>query len=118
MFASWTKFRPTRETGQGVTRVKVVRNAHLTALSQVSPWEGLVRTSITIPANQRALILVRFTAESLCGQANEPATCLVRINVGGVQAEPAAAESYVFDTSGDGREGHSIEASWDQEPTV
>ncbi len=52
----------------------------------------------TVPTGQTALILARFSAESVCYGGQQGHWCSVRILVGGVPAEPADGLDFAFDS--------------------
>jgi hypothetical protein len=100
-------------TGKSVSLVKVVRagtaiNGSPTTFENIP---GSVTTNISVPSGTKAFILVRFTAESACdGGVSGNDWCSVRILVDGVEAKPASAENYAFDSTNDGGDGDS---SWE-----
>jgi hypothetical protein len=109
----------TSVSGSSVTGVKVVRDTAGTSIGSTT-FEDLpeASTTVKIPAGTRALILARFSAESLClGPSGSPEVCSVRILIGGQEAEPASGSDFAFDSSNGGAdgpyswEGHSMDRS-------
>ncbi|MEW6060216.1 MAG: hypothetical protein AB1551_08800 [Actinomycetota bacterium] len=109
----------TTVAGKSVAAVRVVRDASVSGLGSTS-FEDLpgASTTITVPAKTKALILVRFSAESLClGPVDSQAVCSVRVLVGNAEADPASGSDFAFDSSNAGREGafswesHSMDRS-------
>jgi len=106
---------PVVVSGDGVTGVKVVRNDEpVTTKSTSCSAVQASRTTIQVPDGTNALILARFTGESVCygGAANN--WCTARIMVGGNQAQPSG-DDVAFDSTDNGAESrhswesHSIE---------
>ena len=106
---------PVVVSGDGVTGVKVVRNDEpVTTKSTSYSAVQASRTTIQVPDGTNALILARFTGESVCygGAANN--WCTARIMVGGNQAQPSG-DDVAFDSTDNGAESrhswesHSIE---------
>ncbi len=109
----------TTVSGSSVTGVKVVRDTAATSVGSTS-FEDLpeASTTVRVPQGTRALILARFSAESLClGPSGSPEVCSVRILIGGQEAEPASGSDFAFDSSNGGAdgpyswEGHSMDRS-------
>jgi hypothetical protein len=108
-------------TGKTVTLVKIIRAG--TAISG-SPTvfadiPGSVTTNVSVPSGTKAILDIRFTAESACDGGSGADWCSVRILVDGDEAKPASAENYAFDSTNDGAEtgasweGHALERSTD-----
>jgi hypothetical protein len=107
-------------SGKSVTAVRVVRDtsASGTGSTTFRDIPGAT-TTITVPANARALILVSFSAETECIAPGESRTiCSVRILVGGQEADPASGADFAFDIAepvGEGGafawESHSMDRS-------
>jgi hypothetical protein len=55
-------------------------------------------TAFTVPADQKALVLVRFAAEASCSGGNRQDWCSVRVLVDGHEALPNSGVDYAFDT--------------------
>jgi hypothetical protein len=74
-------------------------------------WHGIngARTEIRIPNGERALILVRFTAETVCYFAG-PDFCSVRVMVDGKQAKPASGRDFHIDSNYGGETEESEKA--------
>ena len=91
---------PTSDQGGPVTGVKVVRGTELEETSSQTfvNFPGGV-TTITVPSGQRALLLMRFTAESSCLSGKAVGWCSVRILVDGVPADPAQGLEFKFDST-------------------
>jgi hypothetical protein len=107
-------------TGHSVTLVKVLSDASSQDIGGTT-WQDLpgAATSVTVPANSSAVVLARFTSATTCGgQTGQP--CLVRILVGGQEADPALGDRSYIDyvhgppqaVQGDNvPEAHSVERS-------
>ncbi len=97
--------------GDAVAKVRTVRSdtgvtrTGGTAFVEVPTAE----TTIVVPRGTRALLLIRFSAESNC--TGGTGWCTLRIMVDKVQATPAAGNSFAFDwaSEGDEYEAHSME---------
>jgi len=89
----------TTVSGTSITAVKVVRETASNETTSTS-YVNLpgASTTITVPTGQKALILARFSAESVCYAGQQGHWCSVRILVGGVQAEPADGLDFGFDS--------------------
>src|SRR4051794_30506119 len=55
-------------------------------------------TSISVPGDEGALLMVRFTAESQCDGGGAGNFCSVRVLIDGAEANPAAGLDYAFDS--------------------
>jgi hypothetical protein len=85
---------------RGVTAVRVVRGSQATTETRSGAYHtvpGAV-TTITVPAGTRALILVRFSAESSCGGDTVTSYCAVRIMIASSEGRPAAGDDFAFDS--------------------
>jgi hypothetical protein len=109
----------TTVAGRSVTAVKVVRDKTDSTTGSTS-FEDLpgASTTITVPAKTRALILARFSAESVCvGPQSAQTICSVRILIGGQEADPASGSDFAFDSANWGADGpyswesHSMDRS-------
>lgn len=103
----------TTVSGKSVSAVKVVRETNVQTISSTTLVDVAgASTTITVPSKGKAIILARFSAESVCsGGAPSPGTCSVRILIGGVEAEPAAGSDFAFDGTDNGTEGQYSFAS-------
>lgn len=107
--------------GRTVTAVRVVRDAIDNAYSETTTttWTDFpgAATTITVPSNQQALILVRFSGESSCAATSSEGTgyCSVRVLVNGVEAEPSDGDLFAFGVVSEGTfkeyESHSVDRS-------
>ena len=71
-------------------------------------WKDVPGMTQTIGSEANsALLLAQFTASSRC-TGTSGATCMIRILADGAEMAPTGA---IFDSPGDGYEGHSYEAS-------
>jgi hypothetical protein len=109
----------TTVAGKSVTAVRVVRDTSVSSTGATS-FEDLPGATMTIrvPAKTEALILARFSAESVCvGPFESQTACSVRIMVGSSEADPASGSDFAFDSSNAGGEGpfswesHSMDRS-------
>lgn len=81
-------------SGKSITRIKVVRSVdstHVNSVNFVDLPGG--QTSIVVPANMQAVLLVRFSAETQCAVPR----CHVRIVANDIEMEPAAGLDFAFD---------------------
>ena len=69
--------------------------------------------TITVPHGTRALIVAHFSATSECTDSVNTTgaySCMLRILIGGVEANPTDTNAQIFDSSAqDGREAHAVE---------
>ena len=109
-----TAIAATSSSGGSITAVKVVREEGTGGTTATSFGDVAgASTTITVPSGQRALIVARFEASSLC-QPSETTTCIgrVRILIGGVEGAPGG--TWDFDSANVGHESsgtRSIERS-------
>lgn len=87
-------------SGGAINQVKVARSDESTGTTSSSYVDiPAATTQVNVPSGQRALLLARFSAESICGAGS---WCSVRIVAvkGGVerQMEPAAGTDFAFDS--------------------
>lgn len=119
---------PSTVSGKSIKAVKVVRNA-VPVTTQSTAFADVpgAKTTIRVPDGQRALILARFSAESLCTDSTNAfkGWCGLRIYIGNAEGEPSDASDlgtpYAFDsdssdaTAGGGSEdwyeGNSMDRS-------
>ena len=83
-----------------------------TSTSTTTPTQlpGMKET-IAVPANSRALLLIRFSAESACyGGGTNPNWCIATIRVDGIEAAPATGRDFALDSTDNGTESG---ASWE-----
>ena len=82
-------------SGKAVTAVRtVVSSTHETTTSTTYADIPGMSASVTVPADQKALLIVTFSAQTHCGNGLDPnasADCLVRVLVDGNPADPAEA---------------------------
>jgi hypothetical protein len=105
-------------SGGAITAVKVKREVDAASTNSTT-FVNVPGASMTIgvPSGQRALLLIRFSAESSCQGGNFGDWCSLRIVVDGVQAHPRAGLNFAFDTDAgvatnhDIWEGHSMDRS-------
>jgi len=109
--AAEVAFALTTGNGGTIRAVKVKTSTDLTPPA-TTDWTAVPGATATIetPEGQRALLVVRFTAESECsGAAGE---CRVRILVGPAETNPAAGTNFIWDTSdGTGVDAHAMDRS-------
>jgi hypothetical protein len=99
-----------------LTAVKLVRETTATTTGSTTfvNVPGAV-TTLTIPANSRAIILASFTAESACYGGT--GWCSVRILLNGVEMDPVVGTDFAFDSSdansetSQSWESHAVERS-------
>jgi hypothetical protein len=102
-------------SGGGVTRVTVVTESTGQHVGDTT-WQDLpgASTSINVSGATPALILARFSGVTNC-VGGGGTRCLIRILVGGVEAEPALGDNSIFDSAptsgGDVFETHSMDRS-------
>ncbi len=106
---------PTTHLGTSLKKVRVVTetvaNSIDTGGASSADLPGAT-TTISVPDGTQALLLIRFTAESAC-YGRVKGWCSLEFLVNGEEADPAAGQSYAFDSvnpegSGD-YEGHAAE---------
>jgi hypothetical protein len=103
------------QSGGPITAIKVVRSAdeqsmHATTFTDVPG----ASTTITVPSGQRALIVARFEASTLCiPSANDECSESVRILIGGAVGAPADSTTWQETRIGESyhQETHEIERS-------
>jgi hypothetical protein len=97
--------------GGGVARVKVVYelNPQSTSSTTFVDMAGAT-TKIVVPRRTRALLLARFTGESLCDGGPAGAVCTARIVIGNAEGNPAAAADFAFDSNGTGADFAAAQA--------
>jgi hypothetical protein len=105
---------PSTIFGSQITRVIAVRDTEAQT-TQANPWVDLAgaTAALKVPAGNNAMVLVDFSAESLC-EVSAPDVCTVRIMVNGIEAEPAAGTDFAFDSShveSDARQARSMSRS-------
>lgn len=96
------------KTGKAVTAVKVVTQSTL-ATTTSSTYANMpdMSTTITVPTNQQALLLITFSAETDCKLVEvEFGYCLMRVLVDG---SPAAPGQVIFDGTWNNRGGTNPE---------
>ena len=88
--------------GKSITGVRIVRDNVPQAFTSTtsSTWTDFpgAQTPITVPSSTRAIILVRFTAESACS-GNDSGYCNLRVLVNGTEAQPASGDLFAWDDS-------------------
>src|SRR5215211_9392911 len=91
---------PTTHQGTSLKKVKVVTenspNTIDTGTIASADLPG-ASTSISVPDGTQALLLIRFTAESLCF-GRKAGWCSLEFLVNGEEADPVAGQSYAFDS--------------------
>src|SRR5205814_482584 len=87
------------DVGKTLTSVKFLSDTSVQTTSSTS-FVNLpgAATSMTVPSNTKALIIVRFSAQSLCS-GDAGTWCSVRVLVGGVEADPAKGLIFHFDAA-------------------
>jgi len=115
-------------TGKAETQVKVLSDSSGQDINgSVSlGWVDVpgATTTVKVPANTSALVLARFSAASECSEGSLTSDynpCLVRILIGGQEADPVLGTASYFDSRDngtekggsppDGYEGHTVERS-------
>jgi len=85
-------------------------------------WTNIpgAKAKITVPGGERAIILARFTAETVCFN-DAPDFCSIRIRVGSREAKPSAGRDFHIDSNygGEGIEsekGHAMDRSLEVGP--
>lgn len=77
-------------------------------------WVTVPGMSFNVNAPTKSLIVVRFSAESLCEEATDSGWCSIRVRIGGKVGEPDEGTSNAFDngsSNGDEYEGHAATRS-------
>ena len=109
----------TAHSGGSITSVKTVSGTD-TVETESRTYVDLpgAAATITVPRGQKALVLARVTAASQCGSLNpDDDGCMVRIVIGGVEADPQnaghfdTAECCSASSNGDSWESHAIDRS-------
>lgn len=102
--------------GHFFKRAITSRVPRTTASADFQPLEG-ARTTILIPPRSSVLVNASFDAETRCSDFNSAAGfgwCEVRININGVEGEPAASfdlgDTFALDSTDGGTEG---DGSWE-----
>lgn len=107
--------------GRGVKKTVVVTSTDDWTIF-VDEWKNIrgAKTQITVPAGQRALLLMRFTAETVC-YSGGPDFCSARILVDNREALPAAGRNFHIDSNYSGetfesQKGHAMDRSLEVGP--
>jgi hypothetical protein len=70
---------------------------------------------VRVPAGRRALLMVRFSAETACyGGGTSPNWCVVEVLVDGIEASPGDGADFALDSTDNGTE---TSASWESHST-
>jgi hypothetical protein len=109
---------PSTIVGRQTTAVKVVRDTENQS-TETLEWQDVpgATATISVAANSKALILVRFSAESSCTtHGGEENYCSLRVLINDVEAEPASGTDFAFVkstpfTAPPVAEAHSMERS-------
>jgi hypothetical protein len=102
-------FGVTTTSGGAVVAVAAARGAADTTTSGAS-YVALPGARLTMRG--RGLLVIRFTAESLCTGGVTDEYCSVVVMVDGVEAKPAVGIDYAFDTNDGGSwEGNAVDRS-------
>jgi hypothetical protein len=101
------------QKAQGVSAVSVAAsdfNDTSNSSTTLSLIPGM-HTTISVPSGRRALLDIRFSAETMCsgGDVN-PNWCIAEILVDGVEAAPGDGTDYALDSTDNGSE---TTASWE-----
>jgi hypothetical protein len=106
---------PTTHQGSSLKKVKVVTESSPNSIDTETITSADLpgaTTSISVPDGTQALLLIRFTGESLCF-GKVPGWCSLEFLVNGQEADPVAGESYAFDSvnpeGSQDYEGHAAE---------
>ncbi|MBI4261717.1 MAG: hypothetical protein HY658_14270 [Actinobacteria bacterium] len=101
----------TTVAGDRITRVKVLRSDTGATRTGGTTFVNVpgAKSTIFVPKGTRALVLVRFSAESRCSGGS--GWCSVRVMVGANEAAPAAGTSFAFDAASEAGEyeAHAME---------
>lgn len=89
----------TSSQGGAITAVKVKRETN-SASTTSTTFVNVPNASmnISVPSGQRALLLIRFSAESSCDGGAWGDWCSLRVLVDGTEAHPRAGGNFAFDT--------------------
>uniref|UniRef100_B8HML7 Peptidase domain protein n=1 Tax=Cyanothece sp. (strain PCC 7425 / ATCC 29141) TaxID=395961 RepID=B8HML7_CYAP4 len=100
---------PTTVSGGAITAVSIVRGTDATSTTSTSfvTLPG-ASTTITIPSGKRAIIMARFSAESVCFGAS--GYCSVRITANGTELSPVVGKDFAFDSTNNNNE---TSVSWE-----
>ncbi len=96
---------------KGAKRIVAMVSDETSHMEGQSPdWQTLATTSITVPPNQKGIIVARFSAEALC-DSHFSGWCSVRIVIDRHEMEPAAGFDFAFAQPEDehAAESHQIE---------
>jgi hypothetical protein len=103
----------TAGSGGPITRVLVRSSTGFVSTSSSTFVDVLYASrTLTVPAEQKALVTARFTAESECSGTNG-SWCTARIMAGTTQMNPPSGNDFAFDSPSsvgtDNREGNAME---------
>jgi len=99
------------KTGKAVTAVKVVTETSQSYANTAFTWTDIagMSTSVTVPSGEKAILLITFSAQSLCSDASGATTyCQIRVLVDGIAAPPGPVN---FDSAADGNSALAAEAN-------
>ena len=97
--------------GKGPSKTVVVTDSQPFLIGS-EDWTNLpgAKAKIKVPDGKRALLLARFTAETVCYAPPAPEECSARIMVDGKQALPASGKDFHIDSSYAGEDEESQKA--------
>jgi hypothetical protein len=102
--------------GGGANKTIVVTGEQRTSIG-TNDWQNIqgARAEISVPNGQRALLVMRFTAETVCFEGG-PEACSARIMVDDRQARPASGRNFHIDSyyageTSESTKGHAFDRS-------
>jgi len=95
--------------GGTVQRVQVLSET-TAATTSSAVWVNLASMVVVVPAEERAMFLMRFSGESSCAGGVGAQWCRLRMRIAGAEANPVVGGDFAFDSTDNGSESF---ASWE-----